>query len=419
MKGKQFALILVLLVVLGGVAMFLSRRNSAEWASTATSAGDKILTFPLNDVSQVTIKTGGSELNLTKKKEDVWTVQERANYPADFDKVSGLLRKFWELKPVQDVKIGPSQLGRLQLTEPSGDANSSILVDFKGGDQRLAAVLLGKTYQRNSDQATGPLGGFPAGRYLMTQDGTNRVFLVSDPLSEVQTKPEQWLNRDFVKVEGPKIIAVTGQTPPLNWSLARESATGPWKLADQKPDENFDVAKVSAITNAFASLIFADVLAPDAAVAETGLDQPSIARVETFDGFAYEFKIGKVMGDNYPVLVAVRAELPNERTALPDEKPEDKTRLDQEFQTRKKQLADKLEKEQKLTGRPYLIAKSTMEQVLKDRSTFMTDKASPSPSPTAPGAPSAAPPTSPAAKATKPSGPPAPTPSSSPTKRPK
>jgi len=38
-------------------------------------------------------------------------------------------------------------------------------------------------------------------------------------------------------------------------------------------------------------------------------------------------------------------------------KPEDKTKLDQEFQTKQKQLADKLAKEQKTGNRPYLIAK--------------------------------------------------------------
>ena len=55
----------------------------------------------------MTIKESGTELNLAKK-DDVWTVKERADYPADFDKVSALIRKLWELKPVQDVKVGPS-----------------------------------------------------------------------------------------------------------------------------------------------------------------------------------------------------------------------------------------------------------------------------------------------------------------------
>ena len=103
---------------------------------------------------------------------------------------------------------------------------------------------------------------------------------------------------------------------------------------------------------------------------------------ETFDNFVYELRIGKLMGENYPVLVSVKAELPKERVPKPDEKPEDKTRLDQEFQTKQKEFADKLAKEQKAGNRPYLIAKGTIDQLLEDRSALIAEK-KPSPSPTA------------------------------------
>ncbi len=133
------------------------------------------------------------------------------------------------------------------------------------------------------------------------------------------------------------------------------------------------------------------MLAPDAPVAETGLDKPSTARIETFDNFVYEFRIGKLMGENYPVLVSVKADLPKERTPAADEKPEDKAKLDEEFQEQQKQLTDKLEKEQKLPARPYLIAKTTIEQLLKERSALMAEKkTSPSPSPTTASTPASA-----------------------------
>src|ERR1700694_2968773 len=146
MKGKQLAIVLVLLAALGGIALLLHSRNTNSWSKTATVTGGKVLTFPLNDASHVTIKTNGIELNLVKKDE-VWKVKERFDYAADFDKVAGLIRKLWELRPGQDVKIGPSQLGRLQLTEPGNDPNSGTLVDLKGNDdKRLAALLLGKKH---------------------------------------------------------------------------------------------------------------------------------------------------------------------------------------------------------------------------------------------------------------------------------
>ena len=221
----------------------------------------------------------------------------------------------------------------------------------------------------------------------MGQDGSNRVFLVSDTFEEIQMKPEQWLSRDFIKVENPKSIAVAGTAAGVNWKIVRDAAASPWKLADAKPGEELDNAKASGVASLFTAASFADVLAPDAPVAETGLDKPSTVRIETFDNFSYELKIGKLMGENYPVLVSVKAELPKERTPAADEKPEDKGKLDLEFQAKQKQLTDKLATEQKLPARPYLIVKSTIDQMLKDRASLMAEK-KPVPSPTAAAPPS-------------------------------
>jgi hypothetical protein len=184
----------------------------------------------------------------------------------------------------------------------------------------------------------------------------------------------------------------------MSWKLARDAAASAWKLADAKPGEELDNAKASGVASIFTYGSFADVLAADAPVAETGLDKPSNVRIETLDNVVYQLRIGKLMGENYPVLVSVKGEPPKERTAAADEKPEDKGRLDQEFQAKQKQLTDKLATEQKLPARPFLIAKSTIDQLLKDRASLMAEK-KPSPSPT-----TAAPPAGPKA-ASSPAGP--------------
>src|SRR5436190_3669548 len=281
MKGKQLAIVLILLVALGGVALFLNHRQSATWSNTATTSRDKILNFQLNDVSKATIKESGTEVNLVKI-EETWRVKERVDYPADFSKVSALLKKLWELRPVQDVKVGPSQLGRLQLTEPGQGSGNGTLIDLKGaGDKRLAALLLGKKYLKNPDQPASEGGGIAAGRYVMGENGSNRAFLVADTFDEIQTKPEQWLNRDFIKVENPKSIVVAGTSAGVNWKVTRETATGPWKLADAKPDEELDNAKAAGVATLFTAPSFTDVLPPDAPVEDTALDKPSTVRIET------------------------------------------------------------------------------------------------------------------------------------------
>ena len=93
------------------------------------------------------------------------------------------------------------------------------------------------------------------------------------------------------------------------------------------------------------------------------------------------------MEENYPVLVSVTATLPKEHASGKDEKPEDKAKLDQEFQAQQMKLADKLSKERRLAGRPYLISKATIDQLLKNRNALIAEKkATPSPTPKTPTA---------------------------------
>ena len=396
MKGKHLALLLVLVALIGGAGYFLQKDNSSAWDASGSSAGAKVLDFPINDVARVTIKATGGELNLVKKGEE-WTVQERADYPAAFEQVGDLIRKLWELKTVQEVKAGPSQFPRLELVEPGKDGAAGTVVEFKDKDgKRLAAVLLGKKFMRKGEGMMGADEGFAAGRYVVPLGGS-KVSLVSETLDSVVVKPESWLKRDFFKVENAKSIKVDGQAETQRWTLTRENATAEWKLADAKPEETLDAAKVSSFATLFANAAFADVLAPDAKPEDTGLDKPATVTIETFDKFVYTLKIGKPNGENQPVLLALSADFAKEREPVKDEKPEDKAKLDQEFQATLKRLTDKLAAEKKFEARPYLIAKGTLDQLLKDRAALFAEK-----KPEPPPAPAGADVPKPAATATTP-----------------
>src|SRR6476646_9429303 len=117
------------------------------------------------------------------------------------------------------------------------------------------------------------------------------VAVVSEPFSNVEAKPEEWLNKDFFKVEKLKAISVTTTNATNNWKLARESETNEWKLADAKTGEQLDIAKISWVNNALSSPSFSDV-ATNSTPEQTGLNKPVLATIETTDGFKYEIKAG-------------------------------------------------------------------------------------------------------------------------------
>lgn len=376
--------------LLGGAAYFLNKKDAAP-AKESIATGGKVIALPVEKIEGVVIQSASGKASLTKK-DDMWKVDERADFPANYERVHDMLTKLWDLKTVQVQEIGQSQFARLELGEPLAGAGTKI--EFKDKDGKsLGTLLLGKKHMKESGgMAFGAPGGFPAGRYVV-QPGSTKVALISETLDEVEAKPESWIARDFFKIENPSAVTLAGATDAQKWKLTRENATADWKLDGAKPEEKTDSAKASPVATAFANPTFTDVLAPDAKPADTGLDKPTAITIETFDGFTYVLKAGKETNGNQPVTVEVSGKFAKERTPGKDEKPEDKTRLDDEFKKKIKGFEDKLAAEKKFEGRPFLIAKSTLDSVVKDRAALLTVEvatppvqapAPPTPAPTAP-----------------------------------
>ena len=395
MKGKQLVSLLGLVAVVGGAGYYLQKDNVNSWNGSTANTGGKVLELSLNDVARVTVKAADTTMNLVKK-DDVWTVEERANYPANFEQVSGLIRKTWDLKTVQEVKVGASQFARMELVEPGKGEGAGTLLQFQDKDGKaLGGLILGKKQMRKGDDGMEMFGGggSAVGRHVLPVGGT-KVSLVNEAFEDVNTKAESWLKRDFFKVEN-----VTSVTLAEKWKVSRENTTSDWKLDGAKPEEALDAGKVNPIATTLASASFADVMAPDAK-----LEDNAVVTFETTDKLTYVVKVGKANGENYPITVAISAALPKERTPGKDEKPEDKTKLDADFTAAQKKLEEKLANEKKFEARAYLVSKATIEQLLKDRAGLLAEKpVTPSTgAPEAPATPGLVPPPPPKPKPAQP-----------------
>src|SRR5437868_11614519 len=109
MNKKQFFILVVVGLVVGGLGIHFYNKQKGSYNQGEVISTDRVLPkFPLNEIAHVRIKQTGSEVNLVKSNE-TWTVRERYNYPANFTQVGDLLRKLWELKPIRDIEVGPSQ----------------------------------------------------------------------------------------------------------------------------------------------------------------------------------------------------------------------------------------------------------------------------------------------------------------------
>lgn len=261
MNRKQLILLLVIVVALGAAGWWLYQGNQSAWKGGTQGTANKVLgDLPVNDVAQIVIKSDTNELDLVKK-DNLWRVKQRDDYAANYSEISGFLLKAADLKAVQTEEVGPSLLGRYKLLPPGTASNAATLVQFNDQNGKpIKTLLLGKTHMRKSEGRPSPMGdvgdseGWPDGRYIMVGTGSKTVAVISDPLSNMEPKPDQWLNKDFFKVEKIRSIAVAYPVATNSWKVTRDSETAnDWKLSEPKPGEKLDSSKTSSLSYALSS----------------------------------------------------------------------------------------------------------------------------------------------------------------------
>ena len=291
------------------------------------------------------------------KKDNLWRVKQRNDYPANFSEISGFLLKAADLKAAQTEEIGPSQLGRYKLLPPGPGTNTAVLVELRDQNGKvIKSLLLGKTHMRKSEGRPSPMGemgeneGWPDGRYVMVGTGAKTVAVVSDPLSNLEAKPDQWLNKDFFKVEKIRSIAVAypgghelveGDARHRNrqrLEAGRRQARASSSTPPRPPASPMPLVRRASTTSC----------PPTRSRSKPAWTSRPSSRSIPSTTSPTRSSSGRRPTTISPMVVAVTAQIPKERTPGKDEKPEDKARLDKEFKEKQKKLEDKLSQEKSL-----------------------------------------------------------------------
>ena len=373
MNSKQLKLLVIIFVCIGLVGYLLVTQNNKSWSQGEQAIGGKVMPdFPMNDVTQIAVKSNAGEATLVKVDE-TWRVSDRANYSADFSKIRELLLAVGECKILRKMQVGESQLGRLELLTPEKGDKTGLLLTFKGeADKQIGNLLLGKQSMRKSESSSFGGGEFPDGRYLMPDGDSSRIAFVSETFSNVETEAKAWLDKTFFKIEKLKSAEVTHADPLQSWTVNRESETGDMVLAGLGDKEELDSSRSYSLKNILSSPSFNDIASGDISDEELGLDAPVKAVLTTFDGFNYEILMGQPNEDEeYPLRLQVTAVIDEKRDSAEGETEEEKEKLDKEHADQVKALQDKLEQEQKFQGYTFMVSKWTVDALTKPRSDYI------------------------------------------------
>jgi hypothetical protein len=376
MSRNQFLLVLAALVVLAAAAGGVALSDRSAWTSTDSRAGQKAIAgLKISDVAEVAIRDSSGELHFVRGPSG-WSVRERADFAADTDRVAALLVKLAEVKVVQSEPLVEAQRARLELLEPKNKAPGSGTVvelkDAKGG--LLGRVLLGKKIMKSSQVASlGRVEVDATGRYLVAGKDDGIVLAVGDPLAQAEANPRDWLQKELLRVEGSRSIS-SSKDGKLRWTVTRNTESADWNFARSK--EKPDLQKATDLASSLGWVNLVDVVA-DPATADTGLDHAVVIKSETFDGLTYTLKVGKQVDANYYATVAVAGGPRKTRTPAKNEKAEDKAKSDKEFEERHKKLLEQVEREKKLERWVYLISKTSLDPLMRDRQQLMPERKKP------------------------------------------
>ena len=376
MNRKQFLILMLALVVLGGAGLALFWQDIAAYRSAGAKIGARLLPdFKVSEVAQVHLRDAAHEATLAHK-ENRWVVEQRAGYPANYAEISDMLIKLVELKVVQSETIGESLLPRVGLAPPGkpaqGEGKASdkpaekdtigTLIEMKSAaGKAVAAVTLGKVVLKKDPGNPLPnaQNGVPAGRYVQVA-GAQNVAVVSDPLNKIEADPAHWLDKTFFKADRVKTLTVTVTGAGAGWKITRDEEWGQWRplAGGGRLDASSAVGAVNALNN----LAFTDVaLKPESEAGEKTVN----VTAETFDRLVYTFKITERKTGGYFFHGNVEGEPPQQRTPEKDEKPQDKQRRDKEYAETLKKLNERIARERALAKWTYVVEAKTVEPFFK------------------------------------------------------
>ena len=373
MNSKQ---LLWLLATACGVVILGVMFTRIADRSTAPAAGVNrplLPDFPVNDIETV-IVTGATGTGEVHKKNGIWCVPARNDYPANFNAVSRLLTEMSEMTAIQMVQAGESQYGRLKLLPPGkGGVNSgSEVVCRLANGKTVGHLILGKSYEtpRSGDDAA-TMYNEAAGRFLLLPE-SKTIAVVKANFGPAATQAADWLEPEFLNLLEVKSVTLT-EGGKNTWKLTREAAGGGLLLSDLKTGETADQDKINRAGATWNWQRFADVAGKCADKPEDQAEFKRELHAVEFTGCEFIIRLGTLTADKQHRRIMVDAAFtPAVRTPAKDEKPDVKKVADANHAKSQAENRQRVENLKKITaGWIYLLPTSAFEVILQGRDGFL------------------------------------------------
>ena len=276
--------------------------------------------LPANDVVSIVVKTPDAAVSLMKEG-DLWVVEERFSYPADFSKISELVKTLREVKVGRKFASSEKVLKRLSIKPPDDtgapedERGTGIRMKDKDGKPILDMVL-GKTRIRRDEK------GPPDGQYVMLGKDTE-IYLIDKILSSFQADPSAWLEKSPVKVDAKEIRKISCLGPggkTVRYTFERPGKGKDFELIAPSGRQDVKKSSLNRLANALSSLEVKDVENPSAPPGSIGKDTSPQVDYHLFDGRIYRVYPGNTCSATLPCYLKIEVDYqePGPQTAEKD-----------------------------------------------------------------------------------------------------
>jgi hypothetical protein len=209
MSRQRFTLLLIVALVVISAAIYVSTQRNQ---SRETQGGSLLPTLAaeMNSITAVSVRKGSPAPSLTVHKTgDLWTVAERADYPADVAKLRKLLLALRDAKIIDEKTADPGRYADLGVEDPAQAGSIAVEVTV-ATPAATHALIVGK-----------PVG---EGNFVR-RTGEKQSYSV-EPAISLETEPRFWIDSRFIDAATALIQSI--EVKPAGgptYSLHRLNAT--------------------------------------------------------------------------------------------------------------------------------------------------------------------------------------------------
>jgi len=299
MTRKNLFIIIIIFCTLLIISFFVVKKDNSTWARGHFANKTPVLKkLNVNRVKKFRIVNKDGKMEIFAGKDNNWTVFNKFNYPADFEKIRKFMLKIKNMNIAQKVLINKDKLSELKLINPeTADSgknaeNSGTTLDlYDASGNLIHSILFGKFhYAGQSDEKAAIQQPAKDGRFLLV-DSNDVPLLISSPFLDVTPEPALWLDKSFIDLSCIKSASRLDNKGKILWKISRKGKKSPFAIEGLKKGEMPLPRKMFQITSAFRKFEFNDVWKKDTPDKITGLDKPGIFIYETCDGAEYKIEL--------------------------------------------------------------------------------------------------------------------------------